>query len=72
MLRLDGQYVFGVMVLTNHLLMSPWSTDVLAQFAPRLVGYKVNKKTIRIPVDWTPDADLLRDMVEARIAETSG
>jgi uncharacterized protein YdhG (YjbR/CyaY superfamily) len=71
MLKLDGQYVFGVTVLTNHILMAPWSKDVLAEFAPRLTDYKVNKKTIQVPVDWKPDTKLLRDMAAARIAEFS-
>ena len=71
MLKLDGQYIFGVMVLTNHILMAPWSKDVLAEFAPRLTDYKVNKKTIQVPVDWKPDVKLLRDMAAARIAETA-
>jgi hypothetical protein len=42
---------------------------VLDAFAPRLTGYKVNKKTIEVPADWKPDKELLRDMVAARIAE---
>ena len=69
MLKLDGQYIFGVMVVTNHILMAPWSKAVLDEFAPRLAGYKVNKKTIEVPVDWNPDITLLRDMAAARIAE---
>ena len=71
MLKVDGQYVFGVMVLANYILIAPWSTDVLAEFAPRLSDYKVNKKTIQVPVDWKPDAALLRDMVAARVAESA-
>lgn len=71
MLKLDGQYIFGVMVQTNHILMAPWGTDVLEQFRPRLTDYKVNKKTIQVPVDWKPDTKLLRDMAAARIAEIS-
>lgn len=71
MLKLDGKYVFGVTVLTNHILIAPWSKDVLADFAPRLTDYKVNKKTIRVPADWKPDVELLRDMAAARIAELS-
>lgn len=69
MIKLDGQYVFGVMVATNHILIAPWGKDVLMQFLPRLTDYKVNKKTIQVPVDWKPDVKLLRDMVAARIAE---
>lgn len=69
MLKLDGQYVFGVSVATNHLLIAPWSNEVLDAFRPRLTDYKVNKKTIQVPVDWTPDTKLLRAMAAARVAE---
>jgi uncharacterized protein YdhG (YjbR/CyaY superfamily) len=71
MMRLDGAYIFGVNTLKNYILISPLSGDVIAAFADRLKtdGYKVNKKTIQVPSDWKPDAKLLRDMVDARIAE---
>jgi uncharacterized protein YdhG (YjbR/CyaY superfamily) len=69
MLKYDGRYVFGLSVLKNHLLIAPWSKQVLDDFAPGLTDYKVNKKTIQVPVDWKPDAKLLRDMVAACIAE---
>jgi uncharacterized protein YdhG (YjbR/CyaY superfamily) len=72
MLKYDGRYIFGVSVLKNHLLIAPWSKKVLDDFAPRLVDYKVNKKTIQVPVDWKPDAKLLRDMVAAVIADQAG
>lgn len=72
MLKFDGQYIFGVTVLTHHILMAPWSKAVLDEFAPRLTDFKVNKKTIQVPVDWKPDTALLRDMAAARIAEVSG
>jgi uncharacterized protein YdhG (YjbR/CyaY superfamily) len=72
MLRLGTQYVFGVSVLTNHLLIAPWGEGVLDEFRPRLTDYKVNKKTIQVPVDWKPDAKLLRDMAAARIAQITG
>ena len=71
MVKIDGQYVFGVTVLKNHWLMAPWSKEVLAEFEPRLTEYKVNKKTIEIPVDWKVDKKLLVDMVAARVAEFS-
>jgi uncharacterized protein YdhG (YjbR/CyaY superfamily) len=71
MLRIDGQYIFGVTILKHHLLMAPWSKDVLAQFASRLDGFEVNKKTIRIPVDWKVDPKLLQDMAEVRLAEVA-
>jgi len=71
MLKVDGQYIFGLTVLANHLLMAPWSKDVLEKFAPRLEGFEVNKKTIRIPVDWKVDAKLLQDMAKARLVEVT-
>jgi uncharacterized protein YdhG (YjbR/CyaY superfamily) len=69
MLKLDGQYIFGLSVQANHILMAPWGNNVLDEFAPRLTGYKLNKKTIQVPVDWKPDARLLRDLAAARIAQ---
>lgn len=69
MVKLDGQYIFGLSVFKNHILMSPWSVDVIEAFRPRLSDLQVNKKTIRVPIDWEVDADLLRDMAAARIAE---
>jgi uncharacterized protein len=71
MFKIDGQYVFGVMVGARYILIAPWSSAVLEEFRPRLTGYKVNKKTIQVPSDWKPDAKLLRDMIAARIAEFS-
>ena len=69
MLRLDGQYIFGHSVHSQHILIAPMSSDVVSAFRPRLEGYVVNKKTIKVPVDWKVDAALLNDMVDARIAE---
>lgn len=69
MLKLDGQYIFGVSVATHHILIAPWGDGILEQFRPRLTDYKVNKKTIQVPVDWKPDTKLLRDMAALRIAQ---
>ena len=69
MLRFEGQYIFGVNVLKNYLLISPLSGAIIEQFLPRLGAYEVNKKTIRVPLDWKVDAKLLRDMAAARLAE---
>ena len=69
MLRKGTMYVFGCTVAKNHVLMAPWSTDVLDKFRPKLTDYTVNKKTIAIPNDWDVDAKLLQAMVKARLAE---
>ena len=69
MLRIDGKYVFGLSTSKNHLTLNPFSTDVLESMESKLSGYKVNKNTFVVPVDWKVDAALLRAIVKARIAE---
>jgi len=61
---LDGAYVFGVSASSQHLLIAPFDTEVLQQLKSRLVGYKVNKKTVQVPVDWPVDRQLIIDMVD--------
>jgi uncharacterized protein YdhG (YjbR/CyaY superfamily) len=69
MLKLGDNYIIGVSVLKNHLLIAPFSKDVLTKFAKKLTDYKVNKKTIQVPVDWKVDEKLLQDITAARIKE---
>lgn len=68
MVKYRGKYIFGVSVATNHILVAPFNADVIKQFAPRLASYKVNKKTIQVPVDWTVDAKLVQDLAAASYA----
>jgi uncharacterized protein YdhG (YjbR/CyaY superfamily) len=49
--------------------MAPWSAEVIDEMRPKLVGYKVNKKTIQIPSDWEVDAKLLLQMVKATLSK---
>jgi len=65
-------YVFGMSAAKNHLTLAPWGTGTLEPFRARLADYVVNKATFQVPVDWNVDADLLRDMVAARLAELDG
>ena len=69
MLKDGSRYVFGISATKNYLLIAPWSSDVLDAFRPKLVDYKVNKKTIQIPSDWEVDTKLLQQMVRAVLAE---
>lgn len=71
MLRTNGQYVIGLSAAKHHLLLNPFSADVLDVLADELSTYTVNKHTIRVPIDWEVDEDLLNTMVAARIAELS-
>ena len=70
MLKLGNDYIFGVTATKKHILMAPWSTDVLATFAGHLEHLDLKKKTIGIPNDWKVEEKLILDMVKARIAET--
>jgi uncharacterized protein YdhG (YjbR/CyaY superfamily) len=70
MLKVDGEYVFGLSVSKNHITIAPWGEGVIAKFLPKLKDYEVNKKTIRVPVDWKVDTKLLVDMATASIKAT--
>jgi len=71
MLRVNGAYVVGLSVAKHHILINPFSADVLAALGDRLAGYDVNKRTFKVPHDWAIDKDLLHTMVQARLAEVS-
>ncbi len=68
MFRMGTSYVFGLSASTNHLSIAVVDVDAKALFADRLVGLSTTKKMIRIPLDWTVDTELLRDLVGARLA----
>lgn len=63
MLKRGKAYVFGASAAAKHILLAPWDAAVLDALRPRLEAYEVNKKTIRIPLDWSVDADLLCAMI---------
>ena len=69
MLRSEGKYIFGVSVAKNHILMAPWSKDVIQKFTPKMKDLVVNKKTIGVPNDWKVDEKLLQAMTKTRMAE---
>ena len=67
MLKSGESYVFGLSAARNHILIAPWGDKVLAHFESRLGDYEVNKKTIKVPVDWKVDAKMLTDLVKFRL-----
>lgn len=69
MLRNERGYVFGLGAASAHLLVNPFSTDVLDAVRHRLGALEVQKHTVRIPVGWKVDAALLNAMVRLRLAE---
>jgi uncharacterized protein YdhG (YjbR/CyaY superfamily) len=69
MLKLGREYMFGASILKNHILIAPWNPKVLSAMKQDLQGYKVNKKTVQVPVDWKVDEKLMLAMAKARITE---
>jgi uncharacterized protein YdhG (YjbR/CyaY superfamily) len=69
MLKLGKEYVFGASAAKKHILLGPWGNDAVARAGGLLDGYEVNKKTIKVPVDWKPDAKLLVLLIENRLVE---
>ena len=69
MVMLGDQYVFGLSVQSRHVLLAPWGADAIAAVRHLLNGYAVNKKTVRVPVGWDVDTDLLEAMVTHRLDE---
>ena len=67
MLKYKGNYVFGASAARNHITIAPFNAKLIDEFRPRLAGYVVNKKTIRVPSDWDVDAKLLRDIMSAQL-----
>jgi uncharacterized protein YdhG (YjbR/CyaY superfamily) len=67
--QIQGKYVLGVNAFKNHLALAPWSETLVQDFADRLAGYETTQRLIRIPVDWEVDQDLIRDIINARLAE---
>ena len=68
----SGKYVAGMAAYKRHLTFSPWSPRIIAGFKARLASYKVFKGTFQLPVDWTLDERLIRDLIRARLAELDG
>ena len=69
MLKSGHDYVFGLSVAKNHILIAPFRAHVIADFEEKLDGYKVNKKTIAVPNDWEVDVQLLKGLVKACLAD---
>lgn len=67
MLKMGESYLFGASKLKNHILIAPWDQRVLSAMKQDLEGYKVNKKTVQVPIDWKVDEKLLLKMIKLDI-----
>jgi uncharacterized protein YdhG (YjbR/CyaY superfamily) len=66
-LKLGKEYLFGASILKNHILIAPWNAKVLSAMKQDLQGYKVNKKTVQVPIDWKVDEKLLLKMIKLNL-----
>ena len=69
MLKLGTDYIIGINILKNHILIGPWGEDAIAKIESKLKGLKANKKTVQVPVDWQVDEKLILEMVKNRVKE---
>jgi len=72
MLRKGKDYVCGLSASTHHLSINPFSADALHDLRDKLEGLDVLKHTIRLPLDWGVDEELLEALVSHRIAGLEG
>jgi uncharacterized protein YdhG (YjbR/CyaY superfamily) len=54
---------------TNHCSLFPMSAAVVYAFKDRLKNFETSKATIRFPLDKPPPLALVRELVQARVAE---
>jgi uncharacterized protein len=65
----NGKYVVGLAAFRHHLTFSAWSPRVIEDFKVSLGKFVVWKNCFQIPVDWKIDRELVKDLVQARLAE---
>ncbi len=68
-LHRGGNYVMGLSCTAKHVSIAPWSTNVMTMLQHRLTDYDPTENLFRVPVDWAIDDELIRDIVDARLAE---
>lgn len=66
--RVEGKVVAGFAAFKNHLAYLPHSGEVLAGLGDRLDGYQHTKGSLHFPVDQPLPGDLVRALVEAKLA----
>lgn len=67
MLRSEKRYFFGASAHKNHILLAPWDASVLTEMSSKLTDFTLNKKTMKVPIDWKVDAKLLNEMVDRQL-----
>ena len=71
MVKYQDAYIFGVATAKSHILIAPFDAKILKKLKSKLNGYEVNKKTVRVPVDWKVDTSLINAMIAEAIKNKS-
>lgn len=66
--RLDGKVVAGFAAFKNHLAYLPHSGEVLSSLSDQLGAYMHTAGSLHFPVDQALPEDLVRSLVEAKMA----
>lgn len=66
--RVGGKVVAGFAAFKHHLAYLPHSGEVLAALGDELAGYEQTKGSLHFPVDEPLPDDLVRTLVEAKLA----
>ena len=66
--RVDGKVVAGFAAFKNHLAYLPHSGQVLADLGDRLDGYEHTSGSLHFSIDEPLPDDLVRRLVEAKLA----
>ncbi len=66
--RVDGKVVAGFAAFKHHLAYLPHSGRVLADLGDAVSGYEHTSGSLHFPVDEPLPADLVRSLVEAKLA----
>jgi uncharacterized protein YdhG (YjbR/CyaY superfamily) len=70
--RVGGKVVAGFAAFQSHLSYFPFSGSVLPKLADQLEGYSMTKSALHFPIDRPLSKTLVKKLIAARLAETSG
>jgi uncharacterized protein YdhG (YjbR/CyaY superfamily) len=65
----DGRFLVSFDAYLRHYSLFPWSDPMLDELGDELRPYAVGKGTIQFPIDRPIPTDLVRRIVEIRLAE---
>ncbi len=70
--KLQGKPIAGFAAFKNHLSYLPHSGSVIRTLARQTAGYEQTKGSLHFPVDKPLSEQLVKQLIDARLAETSG